>query len=260
MAASEFIADLMARGRYHFTTEEALQWEGSSLNAVRAAIRRLRKKGLVATPYRGFHVILPPEYRRIGCVPAEQFMPQLMEHLGSAYYAALLTAARYHGAAHQQPQVFQVVVAKNRPSLACGAVRVEFVARHNAERIPCVLFNTPRGRVSVSSAEATAIDLIGYFKSAGGLDNAATVLTELIDAMEPVRLPEVAALSPTPWSQRLGYLLSLIGAARHAGALARFLAGSATKPVPLDPSFKVHGAPRDERWKVIVNVKVEPDL
>jgi predicted transcriptional regulator of viral defense system len=260
MAASDFIAGLMARGRYHFTTEEALQSEGSSLDAVRAAIRRLRKKGLVATPYRGFHVIVPPEYRRIGCVPAEQFIPQLMERLGSPYYGALLTAARYHGAAHQQPQVFQVVVPKNRPGLVCGAVRVEFVARHNAERIPCVLFNTPRGRISVSSAEATAIDLIGYFASAGGLDNTATVLADLLDAMEPERLPQVAALSPRPWSQRLGYLLSLIGAPRHAAALSGFLAGSATKLVPLDPSFRVRGAPRDERWKVIVNVKVEPDL
>ncbi len=260
MSASDFIAGLPAQGRYHFTTEEALQMGESSLGGVRAAIRRLRRKGLVATPYRGFHVIVPPEYRRIGCMPAEQFIPQLMDHLESAYYGALLTAARYHGAGHQQPQVFQVMVPKNRPSIACGAVRVEFPARHNADRIPYVLFNTPRGRISVSSAEATAFDLIGYFTSAGGLDNVATVLSELLEAMKPERLPEVAALSPRPWSQRLGYLLSLIGAAGHADALERCLVGSATRSVALDPNCEVSGTSKDERWNVIVNVKVESDL
>jgi hypothetical protein len=59
---------------------------------------------------RGFHVIVPPEYRSLGCLPPEQFAPALMETLGMPYYAGLLSAAQFHGAAHQRPQVFQVVV------------------------------------------------------------------------------------------------------------------------------------------------------
>jgi predicted transcriptional regulator of viral defense system len=82
---------------------------GVSPVATRAALRRLLRRGSIASPYRGFYVNVPPEYRRMGCVPAEQFVPQLMEHLGLDYYAALLTAGQYHGAAHQQPQVFQVM-------------------------------------------------------------------------------------------------------------------------------------------------------
>lgn len=107
MPAADLIDDLASRGQYHFTTDEMAARVGSSVIAARAALRRLQKKGVVATPHRGFHVIVPPEYRRLGCLPADQFIPQLMEHLGLDYYAALLTAGRYHGAAHQQPQVFQ---------------------------------------------------------------------------------------------------------------------------------------------------------
>ena len=33
-----------------------------------------------------------------------------MAHLSQPYYVALLSAAAYHGAAHQKPQVFQVMV------------------------------------------------------------------------------------------------------------------------------------------------------
>jgi len=44
-------------------------------------------------PYRGFYVIVSPEYRSLGCRPAEQFIPDLMEYLGEVYYAGLLSAA-----------------------------------------------------------------------------------------------------------------------------------------------------------------------
>ena len=131
MSAVSIIDDMAARGRHHFTTQEAASLLGSSVPAARAALRRLREKGRVAAPYRGFHVIVPPEYRRLGCLPADQLVPQLMGHLGLVYYAALLTAGRYHGAAHQQPQVFQVMVGKNRPAITCGEVRVAFAARSN---------------------------------------------------------------------------------------------------------------------------------
>lgn len=39
--------------------------DGSDL-AVRRALLRLKKKGALATPFRGFHVIVPPEYRFLG--------------------------------------------------------------------------------------------------------------------------------------------------------------------------------------------------
>ena len=97
MAATDLIDHLASQGRYHFTTKLAVERLGVSITAARAAIRRLVRKGLVATPFRGFHVIVPPEYRQLGCLPADQFVPQLMEHLGLYYYAALLTAGRYHG-------------------------------------------------------------------------------------------------------------------------------------------------------------------
>jgi predicted transcriptional regulator of viral defense system len=260
MKASDHIAKLAAQGRYHFSTQEIAQIMEVSLTAVRAALRRLKQKDLIATPYRGFHVIVAPEYRGIGCLPADQFIGQLMEHLGLSYYVALLSAARYHGAAHQQPQIFQVMVRKNRPPLDCGGVRVAFVARRNIEKIPTVSFNSPRGPVLVSSPEATAFDLVGYSAHAGGLDNAATVLAELSESINPQELESIAAFSPAPWAQRLGFLFSLVGADEHADALSEHLARTHHETVLLDPSGSKSGALRDARWKLLINMEVEPDL
>ena len=181
MDISSYIDDLAARGTYHFSTAEAVAALSSSPVAVRASIRRLRRKARVAMPFRGFHLIVPPEYRALGCLPADQFVPQLMEHLGLAYYVGLLSAASLHGAAHQAPMVFQTMVADNRPEIRCGQVRVEFVARRNVTKIPTAQKNTLRGVLRISTREATAFDLVGYPSHAGGLSNVATILSELAE-------------------------------------------------------------------------------
>jgi len=259
MTAADLIDDLASRGRYHFTTKEAVDRLGVSVFAARAAIRRLQSKGLVAAPHRGFYVVVPPEYRRLGCLPADQFVPQLMDHLGQAYYAALLTAGRYHGAAHQQPQVFQVMVAKNRAPIACGEVRVSFVARRNAADVPTVRINTPRGYLAVSTPEATAFDLVGYPQHSAGIDNVATVLAELAERLDPAALASLALLSPVPWAQRLGYILELVGAADKTSPLARYVASVVNETTALVPSAPADGAPYDKRWRLLTNVDVEPD-
>ena len=258
--ASELIDQLASRGRYHFTTREAVCTLGTSTVATRAALRRLKRKGRLASPHRGFHVIVPPEYRRLGCLPAGQFVPQLMDHLGLPYYVALLSAAQVHGASHQQPQVFQVMVPKNRAAIRCGDVGVEFVMRRNADRIPVSDHNTPRGVMLVSTPEATAFDLVGYPDRAGGLDHVATVLIELAEVLDGGALECVARLSPVPWAQRLGYLLDQVGASDDAEPLARYVRGAARETTPLDPRSGPGRGARHPRWKLAVNTVVTPDL
>ena len=53
---------------------------GVSDSAARLSLSRLARKGLIASPARGFYVILPPEYRHLGCLPADQFISALMAH------------------------------------------------------------------------------------------------------------------------------------------------------------------------------------
>jgi predicted transcriptional regulator of viral defense system len=192
-------------------------------------------------------------------LPPDQFIPQLMERLGTPYYAGLLSASRYHGAAHQQPQLFQVVVPKNRPPIRHGLVAVEFIARRNAGAIPTIRVNTPRGFVAVSSPEATAFDLVGYSHHCGGLGNVATVLAELVDRLDPQKLRDIAPLSPTPWAQRLGFLLDLVGGGERTKLLADYVAGVVTETVPLSTVHPKDAAPRDARWKLAVNVEPELD-
>jgi len=183
-----------------------------------------------------------------------------MEQLEVPYYAGLLTAARYHGAAHQQPQLFQVVVPKNRPQIRCGMVEVGFIARRNMAAMPAQRVNTPRGYLLVSTPEATAFDLVGYPEHCGGLDNVATVLAELGEKLDPNLLSSIAELSPIPWSQRLGFILDRVEHSPRVHSLAAFVAAHATESSTLVPSEDREGAPRDSRWKLLINASLAPDL
>lgn len=260
LRASRFVDDLAARGRHHFTTDEAARAMGGSIPTVRASLRRLKAKGEIADPHRGFHVVVPPEYRRLGCLPAEQFIPQLMEHLGEIYYVALLSAAELHGAAHQRPQSFQVMVKTNRRPIQCGQVHVQFVARKDLSRMPTVVKNTPRGPLRVASPEATALELVGYADQCGGLDNVASVLAELVPTLDVEKLLAAAQLCPIAWAQRLGYLLDRAEHRDLGDALAPFVNAHAHAVAPLVRARPSLGAQRIGRWKLAINATVEPDL
>ena len=259
MDISSYTDGLVARGRYHFTTNDAAAALGSSVIAARASIRRLREKGQVAMPLRGFFVVVPPEYRSLGCLPADQFLPQMMAHLGLTYYVGLLSAASLHGAAHQAPMVFQTVVAANRPEIRCGRVSVQFIARGNVADIPTESRNTMRGVIRLSTPESTAFDLVGYPQHAGGLSHVATLLSELAEKLDARRLIAASRHSPLPWAQRLGYILERIGAEHLAAALFDQIAPRVKEYVPLRARKAVRRASRDSRWRLILNERVEVD-
>lgn len=257
--ARDYIADLAAGGRYHFTSGDAGAALGASAAATKLSLGRLSRQGLVASPARGFYVIVPPEYRSLGCLPADQFIPALMAELGLAYYAGLLSAAQYHGAAHHRPQQFQVMLARNRRPIRCGKVEVAFFARKHLADVAVQSFNTPRGTIRVSTPEATAIDLVGYQDRAGGLDNVATVLSELAEKLDPDKLAAAATLAPLPWAQRLGYLLERIGEASVWPALEAHVRRHARQSAPLSSGAEFEHSHRDAKWKLYINAQAETE-
>jgi predicted transcriptional regulator of viral defense system len=264
--ARQYVNDLAATGRYHFALNDAQEALGVSPSAAKVALHRLAEQAVLASPARGFYVVVPPEYRSLRCLPADQFIPALMTTSGLRYYAGLLTAAQYHGAAHQRPQAFQVFLERQRQPIACGKVSVAFMTRKRLPEVPLQSINTPRGTLLVSTAEATAVDLVGYPHHSGGLDNVATVLSELALKIDPEKLAAAATTAPVPWAQRLGYLLDLVGAGEKTAHLKDYVRICAHESAPLlvkaprqnrarRPDFR-----RSEDWKLYINVDVEPDL
>ena len=257
--AKDYIVDLAASGRYHFTSSDARKALGVSADAAKLALNRLARQKLIAQPARGFYVVVPPEYRSLECPPADQFIPALMQGIGQPYYCGLLSAAQYHGAAHHRPQEFQVLLDKTRRPVHCGLVRVTFIVRKRLRDVSVQSFNTPRGTLRVSTPEATAVDLAGYFHHVGGLDQVATILSELAEQIDAHKLVMAAQTAPITWMQRLGYLLTLVNAHEQIAPLKAYVKSETRRTVPLLPGASSEEAPRDADWKLFVNAEVEPE-
>ena len=155
---------------------------------------------------------MPPEYQILGCLPAEMFIPDLMQYLDQPYYVGFISAAQYYGAAHQKPQRFQVVTLKNRSTIRCGRVYVEFIANRNVDHMPTQKFNTTVGTINVGTPEVLAVDIVTQPQHAAGINNVATILTELSEKIDIQKLIDLTKVNPELfWIQRLGYLIEFLG-------------------------------------------------
>jgi predicted transcriptional regulator of viral defense system len=222
------------------------------------ALRRLQKNGWLAMPRSGFYLIVDPEHRQMGALPATTWIDDLMRFHGATYYVGLLSAAAMHGAAHQQPQELQVVSGAVLRPVTVGRVRIRFFFRRRMANAATEEIKTSSGFIPVSTPEMTACDLVRYRKGVGSIDHVATVLTELAERINAERLFAVAKKGEEmPVIQRLGYLLERTGHVDLTGELHKLLEKHQTKMVVLEPGSSEAVTGRDLRWRVVVNASVE---
>lgn len=252
---------LLSNGITVVTTDEAAEMTGTTnASSVSSGLARLAEKGEMFSPTRGLYVVIAPEFRAWeGAIPAEDFVDPMMRHLGRSYYVGLLSAAQRHGAAHQRPQVTQVMVATPLRNRAFGRVRLGFYVNGRLDETPTQQVTTRTGQLTVSTPEATVFDLVARHGDAGGLDNVATILAELAadETIDPYQLAEVAALAPASAVHRAGWILDEFGGSFDTSPLANVV--STESLTPLDPHAGRRGKV-DPKWRIIVNALIEPDL
>jgi len=253
-----YIDSLQQSGRYTFDREEALKELKISPVALKLSALRLFRQGRLVSPKRGFFVIVPLEYKSAGAPPPAWFIDQLMHFEGELYYVGLLSAAALHGAAHQQPQEFQVLTTRQMKPATVGRSRIRFLLKKQIKRTETVLYKTETGTMKISTPEATALDLVRYPRHAGGLNNIATVLSELAERIDPKQLVEAARREDDlPSAQRLGFLLEHVGHSEKADPLAKWIKSSRTRTILLRAGGPLDSGSKSARWKVIVNEDIE---
>lgn len=187
-----------------------------------------------------------------------------MKFLERPYYVGLLSAAAYHGAAHQQPQEFFVFT--SLPALLSTTrkgTRVNYISKKALSSKLLEKRQTESGYLNISSPALTAADLIQFEKRTGGLNRSATVLNELSEGLKPEMFnTSFFEEVPTSTIQRLGFLLERVV---NRPELSNILWDEAKKSdlnffrIPLKASAEEKGCPSDDKWKVIVNTKIEID-
>lgn len=257
---ARFTEDLQGRGRYTFTKQEAVAALHISDNAFHKAAHRLIREKRLMRVVNEFYAAIPAEYRPGGSIPATYYIDALMKFRQQPYYVGVLSAASLHGAAHQAPQEYQIVTSAPLPMIRAPRTRIRFLTKQNIADTPVQQMKTPAGYISVSTPEATAFDLLRYPRAAAGLNNIATILTELSEVIDPKKLTMLAEKTESSYVQRLGYLMDQVGAEKLTSSLAGCLAKQRWDYVSLRPGWKSESPKRDSKWRVIVNETVEADI
>lgn len=163
---------------------------------------------------------------------------------------------------------FQVVTDKLLPDIEAGRTRIVFSYRKDMAAVSAGIEDrkTQSGYMKLSSPELTALDLVRYPQSGAGLDNIATVLSELTEGLQPEKLASLSSAFEKAVVQRLGHLLGRLGHPQTAEPM--FAALSARGPLPWveldpkqagDPDLSPPPSERDDRWRVIVRRPPEID-
>ena len=260
-ALSSYVSGLLSAGRTVFCAEEAEQALGVGHGAFLDAAERLQRRQALLNPRQGFYVVVPPQYASWGAPPPAWYIDALMRREGQAYYVGLLKAAELHGATHQAVMEFQVVTARRLPRIHAGRSLIVFYFRKDMEAVMAGLEDrkTDTGTMKISSAALTALDLLRYPQASGGIDNVATVLSDLGQKIDPEQLAALSALVERPVVQRLGYLLGHLGHDALTGPMSESLRARGSLPwteldrqEAQDPDFAPEPRQRDLRWRVIV--------
>lgn len=249
-------------GKYVFSLEQVkADFPDTSEQALILALTRLSKKSRVLSVYKGFYLIIPPEYTSRGLLPPMLFIDSLMKFVDKPYYVGLLSAAALHGAAHQQPQEFFVVTNSKQLTTHKKGLKINYITKRNIPESLLEKRKTESGYVNVSNPELTAIDLVYYNNRIGGINRAASVLNELADVMKPERITgELIEIFSVPSIQRLGYILDVV---LGQGILADKLFCEAQNlkkeffRQPLKAGEEKTGFSTNDRWKIIINTDIE---
>ncbi|HET9058130.1 MAG TPA: type IV toxin-antitoxin system AbiEi family antitoxin [Chitinophagaceae bacterium] len=261
-----WIEECQSKGKLAFSLQELKSsFENTSETSLKRMLDRISEKQKVVSIFKGYYVIIPPQYSSKGILPPAMFIDGLMKFLERKYYVALLNAAALHGASHQQPQEYFVVT--EYPVLRATnkkGIKINYIS---TRELPTETLTEKRktetGYLTISNPLLTAIDLIGYAKKIGGLNRAATVINDLTDAIKKSDVNDEAIKYATASSlQRLGFILEEILDKKELAEkifLQSKKSGIKFYLIPLKASGEKNKNMINEKWKLIVNTEIEID-
>ena len=265
---SGYLNGLLSSGQMVFTADDAEQVLGIGHGAFLDAAERLKRRRALLTPRRGFYVVVPPQFASWGAPPPAWYIDALMRYVDQAYYVGLLKAAELHGATHQAVMEFQVVTAKRLPRMRVGRSLIVFYFRKDVKAVRAGIEErkTDTGKMMISSAALTALDLLRYPQASGGMDNVATVLSDLGCKIDSEQLAALSLVVERPVVQRVGYFLDQLGHDVLTWPMLESLRARGSLPwVELDrqevrdPDFAPEPRQRDTRWRIIARRPLQVD-
>lgn len=243
--------------------EEFIQHANKDAIAVRREISRLVEKKEIRNLRKGFYLIIPPRYATSEKLPIQLYADKLFKYLNRRYYVGLYSAAKFHGASHQQSHKdYLIIETPKLNTIKKKNFEIDFFTTGHWPEKNVESKKADAGIFKVSSPALTFVDLIHHHTKIGGLNRMLAILEELSEELTEA---DVTALST--WYghkstlQRAGFLLqALTGENPMAELIYEKLKQQPYHPVLLSPKKNQKPGSADNRWKIDINLKLENDL
>lgn len=263
MTVSEYTRHLLSLEEYSFSLEEVTENSSKNPTAIRRELNRLIEKREILNLRKGFYLIIPPRYSSLQKLPLQLYAEKLFKFLKRKYYIGLYSAAKIHGASHQQTQRDYIII--ETPKLNTIKKKnfvIQFHTTGNWPKNNIEKKKSDAGIYKVASPALTFIDLIHFHTKVGGLNRMLASLEELAE-----ELTEQNVHSLLNWYenkstlQRAGFLLEqLLGSNSLSDMAFQKLNQQPFYPILLSPKKNEKPGSVDNRWKIDVNILLDSDL
>lgn len=246
---------LLSEGVVATTTDELAERAGASREATYRAAHDAKQANRLFSPAKGLYVLVPPQYRSWGAVPADWYIDDMMRHMDRTYYLGFLTAAARHGASHQASQLFRVLVDAKTRDRDIGPSRLRFHRVSDIEDRPTQRMTGPTGRLTVATPETCVLDFAERPELGGGISTILEVIPEL--DLDAEALARAASGRSRAVQKRCGWMLSRTHPDLDLGRLRKMVEPDLSPPTPLVPGGESTQGHIDENWGVRVNTLVD---
>ncbi|MWW24264.1 type IV toxin-antitoxin system AbiEi family antitoxin domain-containing protein [Algibacter lectus] len=263
MYLSDFIKERLSLEEYSFSKDELHLISKKEKSKLTTDLSYLVKKGDIISLRKGFYLIIPPRYSKLGKLPLELYVDKLFKFIDRPYYVGLYSAAKFHGASHQQIQREYIVTIK--PTLLDITKEGNDIHFFTTSKWPSkniVEKKSDAGIFKISSPALTAVDLIHHHNKLGGINRMLAILEELSEEITKKDIEELLTWYPHKSTlQRFGFLLEELQVEELLlEPIIQYLKKSKYFPVLLSPKSKQKAGAVDNDWKVDINIKLESDL
>jgi predicted transcriptional regulator of viral defense system len=263
LTIAEYIHQLQSIEEYAFSWKELLSSCGKTETSLKSELSRLVAKRKILNLRKGFYLIIPPRYSNLGQIPVQLYIQKLFKTLGRNYYLGFYSAAKFHGASHQQIQ--QEYVMTEYPKLGDikkKELKLRFFTTSKWPNKNIQDKKSDGGFFKISSPALTAVDLIHHQTKLGGINRMISVLKELLEEISPKDISELLTWYPHKSTlQRFGFLLEELRADQGLTTpIWEHVKSSEHYPVLLTPKSGQKPGSIGNEWKVDINIKIESDI
>jgi len=263
MSIVEYINELLSQEEYSFSWDELVQKSTRTKYSLTNELSRLVDKKQVINLRQGFYLIIPPRYSKLKTLPISLYTDKLFDYLKKDYYLGLYTAAKFHGASHQQIQKDYVIASMpSNHNIKKEGIAIDFFNITNWPQKNILKKKSDAGYFNISSPALTMVDLIHHHPKIGGINRMLAIIEELAEELKIDDISDLLSWYPYKSTiQRTGYLLEELQVDNKLiNLFYDYLKNKRYFPILLSPKKGQKAGKVNNVWKADVNVELENDL